>query len=63
MPDIDMDFSVERRDEVIDYVARKYGRDHVAQISRSARWRRGPRPETRLACSACPMRSATASPR
>ncbi len=32
MPDIDMDFSVERRDEVIDYVAGKYGRDHVAQI-------------------------------
>jgi DNA polymerase-3 subunit alpha len=32
MPDIDMDFSVARRDEVIDYVARKYGRDHVAQI-------------------------------
>ena len=32
MPDIDMDFSVERRGEVIDYVARKYGRDRVAQI-------------------------------
>ncbi len=32
MPDIDMDFSVARRDEVIDYVATKYGRDHVAQI-------------------------------
>ena len=32
MPDIDMDFSVERRPEVIDYVAEKYGRDHVAQI-------------------------------
>ncbi len=32
MPDIDMDFSVDRREEVIDYVARKYGRDHVAQI-------------------------------
>ncbi len=32
MPDIDMDFSVERRNEVIEYVARKYGRDHVAQI-------------------------------
>jgi DNA polymerase-3 subunit alpha len=32
MPDIDMDFSVARRDEVIDYVARKYGRDRVAQI-------------------------------
>ncbi|WP_054957046.1 DNA polymerase III subunit alpha [Paenibacillus dakarensis] len=32
MPDIDIDFSDERRDEVIDYVVRKYGREHVAQI-------------------------------
>ncbi len=32
MPDIDMDFSVARREEVIDYVAGKYGRDRVAQI-------------------------------
>ncbi|NLG65400.1 MAG: DNA polymerase III subunit alpha, partial [Actinobacteria bacterium] len=32
MPDIDMDFSVERREEVIEYVAAKYGRDRVAQI-------------------------------
>lgn len=32
MPDIDIDFSVERRDEVINYVAEKYGRDRVAQI-------------------------------
>ncbi|USG64448.1 DNA polymerase III subunit alpha [Brevibacillus ruminantium] len=32
MPDIDIDFSVERRDEVIRYVADKYGRDRVAQI-------------------------------
>jgi DNA polymerase III subunit alpha len=32
MPDIDMDFSVEHRGEVIDYVAQKYGRDRVAQI-------------------------------
>ena len=32
MPDIDMDFSVDRREEVIDYVAHKYGRDRVAQI-------------------------------
>ncbi|ANE48448.1 DNA polymerase III subunit alpha [Paenibacillus swuensis] len=32
MPDIDIDFSDERRDEVIDYVARKYGSDRVAQI-------------------------------
>lgn len=32
MPDFDVDFSDERRQEVIDYVARKYGRDHVSQI-------------------------------
>lgn len=32
MPDIDIDFSVERRDEVIQYVANKYGHDRVAQI-------------------------------
>ncbi|GAP66527.1 DNA-directed DNA polymerase III PolC [Mizugakiibacter sediminis] len=32
MPDFDVDFCMDRRDEVIDYVARKYGRDHVSQI-------------------------------
>ncbi|MBQ8081991.1 MAG: DNA polymerase III subunit alpha [Clostridia bacterium] len=32
MPDIDVDFCYERRQEVIDYVARKYGQDHVSQI-------------------------------
>jgi DNA polymerase-3 subunit alpha len=32
MPDIDIDFCFERRNEVIDYVAKKYGQDHVAQI-------------------------------
>jgi len=32
MPDIDMDFDERRRDEVIRYVAGKYGADHVAQI-------------------------------
>jgi DNA polymerase III subunit alpha len=32
MPDIDMDFDERRRDEVIRYVAGKYGSDHVAQI-------------------------------
>lgn len=32
MPDIDIDFCYERRQEVIDYVVRKYGKDHVAQI-------------------------------
>ena len=32
MPDIDMDFGDTRRAEVVDYVRRKYGEDHVAQI-------------------------------
>ncbi len=32
MPDFDIDFCNERRQEVIDYVIRKYGEDHVAQI-------------------------------
>ena len=33
MPDIDVDFCVNRRGEVIDYVKRLYGEDHVAQIA------------------------------
>jgi len=32
MPDIDIDFCFERRQEVIDYVVKKYGKDRVAQI-------------------------------
>ena len=32
MPDIDVDFCYERRQEVIDYVIKKYGEDHVSQI-------------------------------
>lgn len=32
MPDFDIDFADSRRDEVIEYVAKKYGKDHVAQI-------------------------------
>ncbi len=32
MPDFDVDFCYERRQEVIDYVNRKYGEDHVSQI-------------------------------
>ena len=32
MPDIDVDFCYERRQEVIDYVVRKYGKDQVVQI-------------------------------
>ncbi|MFH0833932.1 MAG: DNA polymerase III subunit alpha [Patescibacteria group bacterium] len=32
MPDIDIDFADNRRDEVLEYVAQKYGRDHVARV-------------------------------
>lgn len=32
MPDVDMDFADDRRDDVLDYVRQKYGADHVAQI-------------------------------
>jgi len=32
MPDIDTDFADDRRNEVIEYVSKRYGRDHVAQI-------------------------------
>jgi len=32
LPDIDVDFCVERRDEVLKYIVEKYGQDHVAQI-------------------------------
>jgi len=32
LPDIDLDFEDDRRDEVISYVSQKYGQDHVAQI-------------------------------
>ncbi len=32
MPDIDVDFCMDRRDKVIDYVTEKYGSDHVTQI-------------------------------
>jgi DNA polymerase III subunit alpha len=32
LPDIDIDFCMRRRDEVIDYVTQKYGREHVCQI-------------------------------
>ena len=32
MPDIDVDFCIDRRQEVIDYVVQKYGKDKVSQI-------------------------------
>jgi DNA polymerase III subunit alpha len=33
MPDIDIDFCIERREQVIDYVGKRYGRDNVCQIA------------------------------
>ena len=47
MPDFDVDFCYERRQEVIDYVNEKYGRDHVAQIV--TLWYDG-RPRRRARC-------------
>jgi len=38
LPDFDIDFCMERRDEVIEYVAIKYGRDHVSQIITYGLW-------------------------
>ena len=38
MPDIDVDFCYERRQEVIDYVVEKYGKDQVVQIVTSVLW-------------------------
>jgi len=32
MPDFDIDFCYEKRQDVIDYVSDKYGKDHVSQI-------------------------------
>jgi DNA polymerase-3 subunit alpha len=38
MPDIDIDFCFERRDEVIRYVIDRYGQDNVCQIITFAPW-------------------------
>lgn len=38
MPDIDIDFCIRRRQEVIEYVQRKYGEDHVARLSPLVLW-------------------------
>ena len=51
MPDIDVDFCYERRQEVIDYVVEKYGKDQVAQIV-TFRYPGGPRCDPR--CGPCP---------
>ncbi|STG52931.1 DNA polymerase III subunit alpha [Escherichia coli] len=40
MPDFDVDFCMEKRDQVIEHVADMYGRDAVSQIITFVRWRR-----------------------
>ena len=42
MPDIDIDFEDTRRQEVIDYVIEKYGKDHVSQLSLLVQWQQKP---------------------
>ena len=62
MPDFDIDFCQDRRDEVIRYVQQKYGRDRVAQIITfgTLQGARG-RCATSAACCRCPTARSTAS--
>lgn len=63
MPDFDIDFCYERRQEVIDYVVRKYGADHVAQIiTFGTMAARAAHPATWGGCSASPTSRWTRSP-
>jgi DNA polymerase-3 subunit alpha len=55
LPDIDMDFCMERRGEVINYVVDKYGKDHVAQIITFGTLGAKPRSGTWVACWRFPM--------
>ncbi len=63
MPDIDVDFCMNRRGEVIHYVTEKYGREQVAQIITFGTWPPRPPSRTRGACWTCPTPTWTASPR
>ena len=63
MPDIDIDFCGNRRDEMIDYVRDKYGRDNVSQIITFGRWRVAACCATSGASSTCPSPRSTRSPR
>ena len=60
LPDIDMDFCMDRRNEVINYVIDKYGEDHVAQIITFGTIRQKPRSAMSGACWICPMPKSTA---
>ena len=61
MPDIDIDFAVEGRERVINYVREKYGATASRRSSRSRRWRRAPPCATRAGCSRFPTASSTRS--
>ena len=62
MPDMDIDFAVEGRERVINYVAEKYGRDRVAQIiTFSTMAARAARARRRAACSRSPTAPSTGS--
>lgn len=62
MPDFDIDFCYERRQEVIDYVVRKYGADHVAQIITFGTMAARAPSATWGGCSASPTSRWTRSP-
>ena len=63
MPDMDIDFAVDGRDRVINYVAEKYGRDRVAQIITFSTMAARAACATRGACSRFPTASSTRSRR
>ena len=63
MPDFDIDFCMDGRDRVIDYVARTYGRDRVSQIiTYGTHGGEGRGARRRPRARACATASSTASP-
>ena len=61
MPDFDVDFCMEGRDRVIEYVANKYGRERVRRSSPTVRWRQKPWFATSAGCSATTTATSTRS--
>ena len=59
LPDIDMDFCMDRRGEVLNYVVDKYGSDHVAQIITFGTLGRRPPSATSGGCWKCLMQKPT----
>ena len=62
MPDFDIDFCQDRRDEVINYVTDKYGQDNVGQIITFGSLKAKSVLRDVAACSACRSPRATRSP-